>query len=49
MGEINERRNEEFSKDHFHKLKNKVYAQYKLEKPISSIELIDRYDKLVQE
>jgi hypothetical protein len=30
-------------------LKNKIYAEYKLEKPVSSIELIDRYDKLVQD
>lgn len=35
------------TKDSFHKLKNKVYWKYKLEKPISSIELIERYNELI--
>lgn len=38
---------ENFTKDNFHKLKNKVYWKYKLEKPIASIELIERYNELI--
>ena len=33
-------------KTNFHKLKNKVYSKYKLAKPISSIEIIERYNEL---
>ncbi|NVP17448.1 tRNA uridine(34) 5-carboxymethylaminomethyl modification radical SAM/GNAT enzyme Elp3 [Candidatus Gracilibacteria bacterium] len=36
----------EYNKDDFHKLKNKVYSKYKLAKPISSIEIIERYNEL---
>lgn len=37
---------ENFSKDDFHKIKNKIYWLYKLSKPIASIELIERYNEL---
>lgn len=37
----------DFSKDDFHKLKNKVYSKYKIPKPISSIEIIERYNELI--
>lgn len=43
-----EKKWESFSKDDFHKLKNKVYSVYKLKNPISSIELIERYNELVK-
>lgn len=38
---------ENFTKDNFHKLKNKIYWKYKVEKPIASIELIERYNELI--
>lgn len=31
----------------FHKVKNKIYKRYKLEKPLPSIELIERYNELI--
>ena len=31
----------------FHKVKNKIYKTYKLEKPLPSIELIERYNELI--
>ncbi len=37
----------EFTKDNFHKIKNKIYWKYKLAKPIASIELIERYNELI--
>ncbi|MCP4523868.1 MAG: tRNA uridine(34) 5-carboxymethylaminomethyl modification radical SAM/GNAT enzyme Elp3 [Candidatus Gracilibacteria bacterium] len=37
----------DFSKDDFHKIKNKIYGKYKLAKPIPSIELIERYNELL--
>ncbi len=36
-----------FSKDDFHKIKNKIYWKYKIAKPFQSIELIERYNELV--
>ncbi len=36
-----------FTKDVFHKLKNKIYGEYKIVKPFSSIELIERYNFLI--
>ncbi len=38
---------QEFDKDNFHKIKNKIYWKYKLAKPIASIELIERYNELI--
>ncbi|MDQ7023151.1 MAG: tRNA uridine(34) 5-carboxymethylaminomethyl modification radical SAM/GNAT enzyme Elp3 [Candidatus Gracilibacteria bacterium] len=38
----------EFSKDDFHKIKNKIYGKYKIDKPFQSIELIERYNELVE-
>ncbi|MDD2907234.1 MAG: tRNA uridine(34) 5-carboxymethylaminomethyl modification radical SAM/GNAT enzyme Elp3 [Candidatus Gracilibacteria bacterium] len=37
----------EFTKDDFHKIKNKIYSIYKIKKPYSSIELIERYNELI--
>jgi len=37
----------DFTKDNFHKIKNKIYWKYKLAKPIASIELIERYNELI--
>lgn len=39
----------EFSKDDFHKIKNKIYGKYKIKKPFQSIELIERYNELVEQ
>ena len=39
----------EFSKDDFHKIKNKIYWKYKIKKPFQSIELIERYNELVEQ
>jgi len=39
----------EFSKDDFHKMKNKIYWKYKIKKPFQSIELIERYNELVEQ
>jgi len=39
----------DFSKDDFHKLKNKIYGKYKIKKPFQSIELIERYNELVEQ
>ncbi len=36
-----------FTKDDFHKIKNKIYSIYKIKKPYSSIELIERYNELI--
>lgn len=38
---------EDFSKDAFHKIKNKIYGTHKLAKPIPSVELIERYNELI--
>jgi hypothetical protein len=40
-------KDETFTKDAFHKIKNKIYGTYKLAKPIPSIELIERYNELM--
>ena len=37
----------EFSKDDYHKIKNKIYWKYKIAKPFQSIELIEKYNELV--
>ena len=37
----------EFSKDDYHKIKNKIYWKYKIVKPFQSIELIEKYNELV--
>ncbi|MDD3646085.1 MAG: tRNA uridine(34) 5-carboxymethylaminomethyl modification radical SAM/GNAT enzyme Elp3 [Candidatus Gracilibacteria bacterium] len=37
----------QFTKDAFHKIKNKIYGKYKIEKPISSIEILERYNELI--
>ncbi|MCH2189282.1 hypothetical protein MK079_05655, partial [Candidatus Gracilibacteria bacterium] len=34
------------TRDNFHKIKNKIYGKYKVDKPIPSIELIERYNEL---
>jgi len=36
-------------RDIFHKLKNKIYKNYKLEKPIANIEFIKRYEEIILE
>ena len=37
------------TKDGFHKIKNSIYKTYKLEKPIATIEIIERYNLLVRD
>lgn len=37
------------TKDKFHKLKNDIYKDYKLSKPIATIEIIQRYNDLVRD
>ena len=39
---------ENLTKDKFHKLKNEIYKTYKLQKPIATIEIIERYNFLVK-
>ena len=34
----------DFSKQDFHKIKNKIYWKYKINNPFQSIELIERYN-----
>lgn len=34
-------------RENFHKIKNKIYKQYKLAKPIPSIQIIERYNELI--
>ena len=34
------------NRDNFHKIKNKIYGKHKVDKPIPSIELIERYNEL---
>lgn len=36
------------TKDTFHKLKNKVYSEYKIKKPIPSTQIIQRYNELLK-
>ena len=40
------KRKPDFSKQDFHKIKNKIYWKYKINKPFQSIELIERYNEL---
>ncbi|MCD5380870.1 tRNA uridine(34) 5-carboxymethylaminomethyl modification radical SAM/GNAT enzyme Elp3 [Candidatus Gracilibacteria bacterium] len=42
------KKNPDFSKQDFHKIKNKIYGKYKIGKPFQSIELIERYNELVE-
>jgi len=39
---------ESLNKESFHKIKNKIYSKYKIEKPFASIEIIDRYNDLIK-
>ncbi|MDD2870694.1 MAG: tRNA uridine(34) 5-carboxymethylaminomethyl modification radical SAM/GNAT enzyme Elp3 [Candidatus Gracilibacteria bacterium] len=41
------KKNGNFTKDEFHKLKNEIYKKYKIAKPFQSIELIERYNELI--
>ncbi len=36
------------NRENFHKLKNKVYGKYRLPKPLASIQIIDRYNTLIE-
>ncbi len=36
-----------FTKEDFHKIKNKIYWKYKIKKPFQSIEIIERYNELI--
>ena len=38
---------ENLTKDRLHKIKNEIYKTYKLQKPIATIEIIQRYNDLV--
>lgn len=38
----------DLTKDKFHKVKNEIYKKSKLEKPIPTIEIIDRFNELVR-
>lgn len=40
---------ENLTKDRFHKIKNEIYKTYKLEKPLASIEIIERYNELLNQ
>lgn len=37
-------KNPEITKEEFHKVKNKIYKEHKINKPIPSIEILDTYD-----
>lgn len=39
---------QQFDRDSFHKLKNEIYKQYKLPKPIPSIEILERYNERIE-
>ncbi len=39
----------DFSKEDFHKIKNKIFWKYKIAKPFQSIELIERYNEFIAE
>lgn len=41
--------NPDFSKEDFHKIKNKIFGKHKIAKPFQSIELIERYNELIAE
>lgn len=41
--------NPTLTKDSFHKLKNEIYKTYKLQKPLPSTEIIDRYHELLKQ
>ncbi len=38
---------ESLDRENFHKIKNKIYGVHKVDKPIPSIELIERYNELI--
>lgn len=40
---------ENLTKDKFHKLKNEIYKTFKLNKPFSSTQIIDRYNELLKQ
>jgi len=40
---------ENITKESFHKIKNEIYKQYHLEKPLPSIQILERYNTLVKE
>jgi len=40
---------EELDRELFHKLKNKIYWKHKLAKPLASIQIIDRYNTLIEQ
>ncbi len=40
---------ENLSKENFHKIKNEVYKKYHLQKPLPSIQILERYNKLIDE
>lgn len=39
---------ENLTKDKFHKIKNEIYKTYKLEKPLPSTQIIERYNELLK-
>ena len=40
---------ENLDRDLFHRMKNKIYKKYKISKPISSIQIIERYNELIND
>ncbi len=42
-------KNPNISKQDFHKLKNKIYKKFKIDKPVQSIEILNRYIELIRE
>lgn len=40
---------ENITKESFHKIKNEIYKQYHLEKPLPSIQILERYNTLIKE
>ncbi|MDD5769801.1 MAG: tRNA uridine(34) 5-carboxymethylaminomethyl modification radical SAM/GNAT enzyme Elp3 [Candidatus Gracilibacteria bacterium] len=40
---------QDLTKDRLHKIKNEIYKTYKLQKPIATIEIIQRYNNLVRD
>lgn len=41
-------KHKDLTKDKFHKLKNEIYWKYQISKPIATIEIIERYNVLVE-
>ena len=44
---VHKQKKEKLDKQKFHKIKNDIYRKYKIDKPISSIRIIDRYNELI--